>query len=81
MTEIQSEHFGGNQTLSMEVLAIEYTDASDILDEQKIVKGGFHSFLSDDSDQGAATTAAHTEHFLNLLLESNMIERNTSTLM
>ena len=48
-TEIQPEHFGGNQTLSMGGLVIEYTDTNNILDEQKIVKGEFHSFLSDDS--------------------------------
>eukprot|EP00957_Ditylum_brightwellii_P098626 7512973-Ditylum_brightwellii.AAC.1 len=63
----------------MEGLTIEYIEASNILDEQKIVKGEFHSFLSDDSDQGAATTAAHTEIFMILLLESNRIDRSTST--
>jgi hypothetical protein len=81
LTEIQSEHFGGNQTLSMEGLAMEYIDASSILNEQKSLKGQFHSFLSDDSDQGAATTAAHTEKFLKLLLDSNRIEREQSTIM
>eukprot|EP00957_Ditylum_brightwellii_P128538 9804195-Ditylum_brightwellii.AAC.1 len=46
----------------MEGLAMEYIDARSILNEQKSVKGKFHSFLSDDSDQGVATTAAHTEN-------------------
>ena len=48
---------------------------------KKSLKGGLHSFLSDDSDQGAATTAAHTETFLKLLLDSNRIERKESTIM
>eukprot|EP00957_Ditylum_brightwellii_P046194 3504984-Ditylum_brightwellii.AAC.1 len=61
LTEIQSEHFGGHQTLSMEGIAMEYIDASNNLNEQKSLKGHFHSFLPDDSDQGAATTAAHIE--------------------
>ena len=39
LTEIQSEHFGGNQTLTMEDLAMEYIDASSILNEQKSLKG------------------------------------------
>eukprot|EP00957_Ditylum_brightwellii_P102164 7788217-Ditylum_brightwellii.AAC.1 len=60
-TEIQPEYFGGNQTLPMEGLAMECTEASNIFDGHKIVKGEFHSFLSDDSDKGAATIAAHTE--------------------
>eukprot|EP00957_Ditylum_brightwellii_P104876 7993065-Ditylum_brightwellii.AAC.1 len=61
LTESQSEHFGGNQTLSMKGPAMEYIDTSNNLIEQKILKGQFHPCLSDDSDQGAATTAAHTE--------------------
>eukprot|EP00957_Ditylum_brightwellii_P035089 2660321-Ditylum_brightwellii.AAC.1 len=65
----------------MEGLAMKYTEASDVLDEQTIVKGEFHSFLFYDSDQGAATTAAHTENFINLLLESKRIKRNKSTVM
>eukprot|EP00957_Ditylum_brightwellii_P005436 415909-Ditylum_brightwellii.AAC.1 len=64
----------------MEGLAMEYTEASNILDEQNIAKGEFHSFLSDDGDQGTATTAAHKK-IVNLLLESNRIERNTSAAM
>jgi len=35
LTEIHSEQFGGNQTLSMEGLAMEYIDASNNLNEQK----------------------------------------------
>ncbi len=62
--EIQTEHFGGNQTLSMEGIAMEYVETSNDLIEEKAVKGEFHSFLSDESDQGAATTAAHTERFI-----------------
>eukprot|EP00957_Ditylum_brightwellii_P007437 562707-Ditylum_brightwellii.AAC.1 len=58
----------------MEGLAMEYIDASSILTEQKSVKGEFHSFPSDVSDKGAATTAAHTEKLLKVLLESRRIE-------
>ena len=39
LTEIQSEHFGGNQTLSMEGLAMEYIDASNSLNELNSFKG------------------------------------------
>eukprot|EP00957_Ditylum_brightwellii_P000283 22266-Ditylum_brightwellii.AAC.1 len=46
LTEIQSEHFGGNPALSMQGLAMEYIDASDSLNEQKVSKGNFiHFFL------------------------------------
>eukprot|EP00957_Ditylum_brightwellii_P108713 8292428-Ditylum_brightwellii.AAC.1 len=65
----------------MEGLAMEYIDGSNNLNEQKSFKGQFHSFLSDDSDQGAATTAAHKEKFLKPLLDSNRIEREQSTVM
>eukprot|EP00957_Ditylum_brightwellii_P159306 12126360-Ditylum_brightwellii.AAC.1 len=81
LTEIQPEHFGGNQPLLMKGLAMEYIDASNILNKQISVKGKFYSFLSDDSDQVAATTAAHTELFLNVLLDPNRIEREQSTIM
>eukprot|EP00957_Ditylum_brightwellii_P119436 9112032-Ditylum_brightwellii.AAC.1 len=65
----------------MEGLAMECIDASSILNEQKSLKGKFHSFLSNDSDQGAATTAAHIEQFLKLQPDSNRIEREESTVM
>ena len=79
--EIQSEHFGGNQSLSMEGIAMEYVETSTELNGLNNVKGEFHSFLSDDSDQDAATTAAHTEKFISLLLESNRVMSNKSTIM
>eukprot|EP00957_Ditylum_brightwellii_P134051 10220134-Ditylum_brightwellii.AAC.1 len=65
----------------MEGLAMEYIDASNVLTEQKSLKGKFHACLSDDSDQGATTTAAHTEKFLKVLLDSNRIERGKSTIL
>eukprot|EP00957_Ditylum_brightwellii_P160531 12220667-Ditylum_brightwellii.AAC.1 len=65
----------------MEGPAMEYINASSILNEQKSLKGQFCSFLVDDSDQGAATTAAHIEKHLKLLLDSNRIEREQSTIM
>eukprot|EP00957_Ditylum_brightwellii_P060811 4616638-Ditylum_brightwellii.AAC.1 len=65
----------------MEGLAMKYIDASNILNEQKSVKGEFHSFISDDSDQDAATTAAHAKTFLKVLLDPNGIERRESTVM
>eukprot|EP00957_Ditylum_brightwellii_P044360 3366162-Ditylum_brightwellii.AAC.1 len=45
---------------------MEYIDGSNILNEQKSLKGKFHSFLSDDSDQDAATTAADTENTIGM---------------
>eukprot|EP00957_Ditylum_brightwellii_P169243 12881405-Ditylum_brightwellii.AAC.1 len=58
----------------MEGLATEYIEGSNNLNEQK-------ALLSDDSDQGAATTAAHTEKIPKLLLASNRIKREQSTIM
>ena len=39
----------------------------------------FHSFLSDDSKQDAATTTAHSKCFIELLKETN-IEKSLSTI-
>eukprot|EP00957_Ditylum_brightwellii_P183480 13976227-Ditylum_brightwellii.AAC.1 len=61
--------------MSMEGLAMEYVDASNVLTAQRSVKGEWHSFLSANSDKGAATTATHTENFLKVLFDSNRIER------
>ena len=65
----------------MEGIAMEYVDTSTELNGLNNVRGEFHSFLSDDSDQDAATTAAHTEKFISLLLECNRVESNKSTIM
>lgn len=59
---------------------MEYVETSIELNGLNNVNGEFYSFLSDDSDQDAATTAAHTENFISLPLESNRVVSNKSTI-
>eukprot|EP00957_Ditylum_brightwellii_P060592 4600906-Ditylum_brightwellii.AAC.1 len=51
--------FGSNTTSSMECAALEYYPADQIVGNKPVVKGEFHSFLSGESDQNAATATAH----------------------
>ena len=79
-TEFQSQHFGGSASLSMEGVAFDYVD--DDLNSPTVgqVKGEFHSFLSDESKQDAATVTAHSYRFIQHLLESERIMRGLSTI-
>ena len=78
--EFQSQHFGGSASLSMEGVAFDYVD--DEFNSPTIgqVKGEFHSFLSDESKQDAATVTAHSYRFIKHLLESNRITSGVSTI-
>ena len=64
--KIQSEYYGGNRSVSIEVIALEHFSAvpqSDINSSSfsRPRHAVFHSFLSDDSKQDSATTTAHSK--------------------
>ena len=77
LAEIQSQHFGGSNMLSMEGIALDYIKN----DEDFDIVGEFFSYLSDDSYQDAATTTAHMSHLIQQLLMSKRIEGGKSTIM
>ena len=62
--KIQSEYYGGNRYVSIEGIALENFSAEPKADINSTTPSRprhavFHSFLSDDSKQDAATTTAH----------------------
>ena len=62
--QIQSEYYGGNISVSIEGIALEIFSAAPHADINSTTPSRprhavFHSFLSDDSKQDAATTTAH----------------------
>ena len=67
--EIQSKHFGGSVTVSIEGYTCHYrrteTDPKMILD--------FHSFLSDDTTQMASTVYCHMGKLLSLLTDTGQL--------
>eukprot|EP00957_Ditylum_brightwellii_P181441 13821092-Ditylum_brightwellii.AAC.1 len=65
----------------MEDVALEYHLDNQIIGNKPLVKGKFHSVLSDESDQNAVTTTSHMLELIKLLIEKNMIRQNQSTIM
>ena len=72
--QIQSEYYGGNISVSIEVIALEHSSAlpsadinSTTLSHQS--HAAFQYFLSDDSKHDAATNTAHSMHLISLLKE------------
>ena len=66
VNQIQSEYYGGNRYVSMEGIALENFSAAPQADINSTSSSRprhavFHSFLSDDSKQDAATTTAHSK--------------------
>ena len=64
--QIQSEYCGGNRPVSIEGIALEHFSAAPQADINSSTLSRprhavFHSFLSDDSKQDAATTTAHSK--------------------
>ena len=64
--QIKSEYYGGNRSVSIEVIALEHFSAapqSDINSSSLPCPrhAVFHSFLYDDRKQDAATTTAHSK--------------------
>ena len=74
--EIQSEHFGGNTSLSIEGFALEYYPEDNNNGNEPVTKGEFHSFLSNESDQNAATTTAHMYELIKYLIKKKLIQQN-----
>ena len=61
--EIQSQHWGGNRKLSMEVIAVEYFPTS-IDTGNNGEKYEFHSYISDENAQDACDSNANMVHLL-----------------
>ena len=74
--QIQSKYYGGNKSVSIEGIALEhfsslpksYANSTTPSHQRRVV---FHSSLSDDSKQDAATTTAHSKRFISLLKDKN----------
>ena len=82
--QIQSKYYGGNRYLYIEGIALEHFSAatqSDINSSSLPCprRAVFHSFLSDDSKQDAATTTAHRNRLISFLKKksvNNIIKYN-----
>ena len=67
--QIQSEYYGGNISVSIEGIALEHLSPAPQADINSSTLSSprhavFHSFLSDDSKQDAATTTAHSKRLI-----------------
>ena len=72
--QIQSEYYGVNRYVSIEVIALEHFSALPQTEINSSTKSCprhevFHSFLSDDRKQDSATTTAQSKRFIELLKE------------
>ena len=67
--EIQSSHFGQGCTVSIEGYTCHYRDPDD---GSKLILD-FHSYLSDNKTQNAATVQNHMEKLLEFLIESKKL--------
>ena len=70
--QIQSEYYGGNISVSIEVIVLEHFSALPQIEINLPTKpcpqhAVFHSFLSDDNKQDATTTTAHRNRLIELL--------------
>ena len=77
--QIQSEYYGGNISVSIEVIALEHVSAApqaDIMSYTLLRQrhAVFHSFLSHNGKQDAATTTSHSKRLISLL-KKNSIDR------
>ena len=83
--QIQSEYYGGNIFVSIEVIALEIFSALPQTEINSSTKSYtrhavLHSFLSDDSKQDASTTTLHIKHFIDLLKEKKVLTSTLSTI-
>ena len=74
--QIQSEYYGGNRSMSIEVIALEHISAvpqADInsytISRQRYTV--FHSFLSEDSKQDVANNTAHSKQLISFIKDKN----------
>ena len=68
--EIQSNHFGGNATVSIEGYTAHYLDP--VSQETKF---DFHSYLSDDKTQIASTVHCHMTKLVNFLRTKDLLPK------
>ena len=83
--QIQSEYYGGNRSVSIEGIALEHFSAAPQTDINSSTLSRprhalFHSFLSDDSKQDAATTTAHSKRLTSLLKKKQVLTTSLSTI-
>ena len=76
--QIQSEYYGGNIYVSIEGIALEHFSAAPQADINSYTLSRprhavFHSFLSDNSKQDAATTTAHSKKLISLLKNKQVL--------
>ena len=83
--QIQSEYCGGNRYVSIEGIALEHFSAAPQADINSSTISRprhalFHSFLSDDRKQDAATTTAHSKRLISLLKNKQVLTTSLSTI-
>ena len=83
--KIKSEYCGGNISVSIEGIALEHFSAAPQADINSSTlsrprQAVFHSFLSDDSKQDAATTTAHRKILISLLRNKRLLKTPLSTI-
>ena len=83
--KIQPEYYGGNISMSIEGISLEHLSAvpqADIMSytPSRQRHAVFHSFLSDNSKQDAATTTAHRKRLISLLKNKQVLTTSLSTI-
>ena len=83
--QIQSKYYGGNISVYIEVIALEYFSAVPKTDinstkQSRQRHAVFHSFLSDDRKQDADTTNAHRKRFISLIKDKKILTKTLSTI-
>ena len=83
--QIQSEYYGGNRSVSIEGITLEHFSAAQQSDINSSTLARprhavFHSFLSDNSKQDAATTTAHSKRLISLLKNKQVLTTSLSTI-
>ena len=83
--QIQSEYYSGNRSVSIEGISLEHFSAAPQADINSStpslqLHAVFHSFLSDDSKQDAATTTSHRKQLISLLKNKQVLTTSLSTI-
>ena len=76
--QIKSEYYGRNRSVSIEGITLEHFSAAQLSDIHSSTLSRprhavFHSFLSDNSKQGAATTTAHSKRLISVLKNKQVL--------
>ena len=83
--QIKSECYGGNRSVSIEDIALENFSAAPQADIKSSTLSRprhavFHSFLSGDSKQDAATTTVHSKRLISFLKNKQVLTTSLSTI-